>query len=51
MFLLYWTFVTLLLQGLQQANSLRDERGKVNVVIVDEGEESKQMSKEELEVS
>ena len=34
-----------------KAKALRDERGKVNVVIVDEGEERKQMSKEELEVN
>ena len=36
-------------QGLEQARMLRDERSKVNIVNVNEGEE-KQMTKEEQEV-
>ena len=39
-----------LLQGLEQARMFRDERSKVNIVCVNEGEESK-MTADEQEVS
>ena len=38
-----------LFQALEHARQLRDERGKANIVVVEDGQE-KEMTKEELEV-
>lgn len=37
------------LQAMQRARQLRDERGKANIVVIEDGEENK-MSKEELKL-
>ena len=38
-----------LFQALEHARQLRDERGKANIVVVEDGQE-KELTKEELEV-